>query len=88
MRSQLVFNAVLRVPNRFELCQLTCKANHSLHRRATNSFSQTINEAFSLVAGDTSECALENEVNHQAEGDGIAVLDLSESIIPVGNAIL
>lgn len=50
MRSELVFQALKQVPNRFRLCQLTSKASRSFFRNAVVSSAQPINEPFEAVA--------------------------------------
>ena len=50
MRSELVFQALIQVPNPFCLCQLTSQASRRLHRTANTSSTLAINEAFELLA--------------------------------------
>ena len=50
MRSELVFQAVIQVPNPFWLCQLTSQASRRLYRTANVSSSSAINEALELLA--------------------------------------
>jgi hypothetical protein len=50
MRSELVFQALIQVPNPFWLCQLTAQASRRLYRRANVSSASAINEAFEILA--------------------------------------
>lgn len=50
MRSELVFRALIQVPNPFWLCQLTSQASRRLYRTANVSSSSAINEALELLA--------------------------------------
>ena len=50
MRSELVFQALIQVPNPFWLCQLTSQASRRLYRTANVSSSSAINEALELLA--------------------------------------
>jgi hypothetical protein len=49
-RSELVFQALIQVPNPFWLCQLTSQASRRLYRTANVSSSSAINEALELLA--------------------------------------
>ena len=50
MRSELVFQALIQVPNPFWLCQHTSQASRRLYRTTNASSSSAINEAFELLA--------------------------------------
>ena len=50
VRSELIFRARETVDNKYKLCQTASKATRRLHIAATNT-SDTINDAFSRIAG-------------------------------------
>ena len=50
VRSELIFRARETVDNKYRLCQTASKATRRLHIAATNT-SDTINDAFSRIAG-------------------------------------
>lgn len=45
MRSDLVFNAVIHISNRYQLCQLASKATRKLHKPRAR-LQETMNDAF------------------------------------------
>lgn len=55
MRSQLVFGALLEMPNRYLLCRVTAKAMRKMHRPMSR-VQDTINDVF-LRAGTTAPIA-------------------------------
>jgi hypothetical protein len=50
VRSELIFRAKETVDNKYKLCQTASKATRSLHIAAKNT-TDTINDAFSRIAG-------------------------------------
>lgn len=59
MRSELIFRARETVANKYKLCQTASKATRSLHIAATNT-TDTINNAFSRIAGGDDSSAAPN----------------------------
>lgn len=60
MRSQLVFGALLQVPNRYLLCRVAAKALRKMHRPMTR-IEDTTNDVF-LRSGNASPIAQQAEV--------------------------
>jgi hypothetical protein len=54
MRSDLVFSALSRVPNRYELCQLASKATRKLHR-PNSRVEETMDAVLTQLGGDCSK---------------------------------
>jgi hypothetical protein len=61
MRSELIFRARQAVDNKYELCQTVSKATRCLHVSATST-TDTINDAFSRIAGGDQPLRVENPV--------------------------
>ncbi len=61
MRSELIFRAKETVDNKYKLCQTASKATRSLHIAAKNT-TDTINEAFSKIAGGNESSLTPNPV--------------------------
>jgi hypothetical protein len=61
VRSELIFRASETVDNKYKLCQTTSKATRSLHIAAKNT-TDTINEAFSKIAGGSESSLTANPV--------------------------
>lgn len=61
VRSELIFRAKETVDNKYKLCQTASKATRSLHIAAKNT-TDTINEAFSKIAGGNESSLTPNPV--------------------------
>jgi hypothetical protein len=61
MRSELIFRAKETVDNKYKLCQTASKATRSLHIAAKNT-TDTINDAFSRIAGGDESSPLANPI--------------------------
>ena len=51
MRSDLVFTASQKIPNRFMLCRLASESARRLHK-TTTSIQDSLNEVFTVLGGD------------------------------------
>jgi hypothetical protein len=61
VRSELIFRASETVDNKYKLCQTASKATRRLHIAAKNT-TDTINDAFSLIAGGDESSLIANPV--------------------------
>jgi hypothetical protein len=61
VRSELIFRAKETVDNKYKLCQTASKATRSLHIAAKNT-TDTINDAFSRIAGGDESSLTANPV--------------------------
>jgi hypothetical protein len=61
VRSELIFRARETVDNKYKLCQTASKATRSLHIAAKNT-TDTINDAFSRIAGGDQSSLTANPV--------------------------
>jgi len=61
VRSELIFRARETVENKYKLCQTASKATRSLHIAMTNT-SDTINDAFSRIAGGDDSSTAPNPI--------------------------
>jgi hypothetical protein len=67
MRSELVFEAVHTLRNRYTLCQLASKATRKFHRPSTR-IQDTTNEVLNRIAGsDRQDVILEPETATEAQ---------------------
>jgi hypothetical protein len=56
MRSDLVFEAIHYIPNRYELCQWASKATRSMHR-PDSCIAETTNQVLGFLPGEKSQTA-------------------------------
>jgi hypothetical protein len=61
VRSELIFRAKETVDNKYKLCQTASKATRRLHIAAKNT-TDTINDAFSRIAGGDESSLLANPI--------------------------
>jgi hypothetical protein len=61
VRSELIFRARETVDNKYKLCQTASKATRSLHIAAKNT-TDTINDAFSRIAGGDESSLTANRI--------------------------
>ncbi len=67
MRSELVFEAVSTLRNRYMLCQLASKATRKFHRPSTR-IQDTFNEVLNLIAdSDRQNVIVEPEMASEAQ---------------------